>query len=301
MSKLTVVVDDGTPTFLTVSMSGQVVALKEETREPIALVASRGPAGRDGNDGADSTVPGPPGDKGDKGDPGAPGQGVPAGGSAGQVLAKSSGADYATAWINPPTPTTPGAPTYVASVSGTGAPVWAHPAAVAAGDLAFIFVSQNAGDTVTAPSGWTQLGKWNNTEYYGHQTVAFMRTVATAGASQTFTITGTQTAWSVMYVRGANVVASVAPGTANRANTQTVPGAIHLGRTASIHVLFGTNLNGNAIPAFGAPFNEVESHINAGSATWKNRVGFTSTTNTGVSLALSDFDSNTALITLIAL
>lgn len=43
--------------------------------------------------------PGPPGPQGPKGDPGA---GVPAGGSAGQVLAKASAADNDTHWADPP-------------------------------------------------------------------------------------------------------------------------------------------------------------------------------------------------------
>lgn len=41
--------------------------------------------------------------KGEDGQDGAPGVGVPAGGSAGQVLAKSSGSDYATEWVTPST------------------------------------------------------------------------------------------------------------------------------------------------------------------------------------------------------
>lgn len=49
----------------------------------------QGPAGADGKDGT-------PGEKGE------PGEGVPAGGTAGQVLAKASGADYDTEWVDPP-------------------------------------------------------------------------------------------------------------------------------------------------------------------------------------------------------
>lgn len=45
--------------------------------------------------------PGNPGPKGDPGEPGAPGQGVPAGGTAGQVLTKKSGTDYDTEWKDP--------------------------------------------------------------------------------------------------------------------------------------------------------------------------------------------------------
>ena len=86
---------------------------------------TQGPAGTQGPQGlpgADSTVPGPQGPKGDtgatgsqgpqgatgtqgpKGDPGTPGAegpagpGVPAGGTTGQVLAKTTNADYATGW-----------------------------------------------------------------------------------------------------------------------------------------------------------------------------------------------------------
>lgn len=63
---------------------------------------------------AASAFVGPKGDKGDHGDPGvagsdgadgadgAPGVGVPSGGSAGQILAKASGDDFDTEWVEPP-------------------------------------------------------------------------------------------------------------------------------------------------------------------------------------------------------
>ena len=60
------------------------------------LLSLKGKDGKDGRDGTDGT-PGTPGARG------ADGQGVPAGGSAGQVLAKKSGSNYDTEWINPPT------------------------------------------------------------------------------------------------------------------------------------------------------------------------------------------------------
>lgn len=47
---------------------------------------------------------GPTGAAGAPGSPGATGAGVPTGGSTGQVLAKTSGADYATAWTTAATP-----------------------------------------------------------------------------------------------------------------------------------------------------------------------------------------------------
>lgn len=74
-----------------------------------------GPKGDTGDTGAASTVPGPQGPKGDTGDTGpagadgvdgadgANGQGVPTGGTTGQILAKSSATNYATQWIDAPT------------------------------------------------------------------------------------------------------------------------------------------------------------------------------------------------------
>lgn len=50
----------------------------------------------------DQGDPGAPGLPGDQGEPGPPGPGLPAGGAAGQIPAKTSGADYAVAWVDPP-------------------------------------------------------------------------------------------------------------------------------------------------------------------------------------------------------
>lgn len=78
--------------------------------------------GRDGADGKDGQTPhigangnwwigdtdtgisasGPTGGTGPKGDPGKDGIGIPAGGAAGQVLAKKTAADYDTQWVDPP-------------------------------------------------------------------------------------------------------------------------------------------------------------------------------------------------------
>ena len=58
--------------------------------------------GEQGPPGADSTVPGPTGPQGPAGATGAQGpagQGVPAGGTTGQVLAKKTGADFDTEWV----------------------------------------------------------------------------------------------------------------------------------------------------------------------------------------------------------
>ncbi len=77
-----------------------------------AVTALKGDKGDEGD-------PGPAGPKGDTGSVGPAGSvgaagaqgvkgdsgpGVPTGGSTGQVLAKTSGADLATGWVSPPTP-----------------------------------------------------------------------------------------------------------------------------------------------------------------------------------------------------
>lgn len=60
-----------------------------------------GPAGAAGTNGVDGAQ-GPAGPVGANGAPGAAGQGVPVGGTAGQVLSKIDSTDFNTAWINPP-------------------------------------------------------------------------------------------------------------------------------------------------------------------------------------------------------
>jgi hypothetical protein len=64
-----------------------------------------GTAGPKGDTGATSTVAGPQGPKGDTGTAGANGQGVPTGGTAGQILSKVDATAYNTAWIAAPAAT----------------------------------------------------------------------------------------------------------------------------------------------------------------------------------------------------
>ena len=64
------------------------------------LKGAPGAPGAPGATGAPG-APGDPGPKGDPGDPGPAGHGVPAGGTAGQVLTKKSGTDYDTEWKDP--------------------------------------------------------------------------------------------------------------------------------------------------------------------------------------------------------
>ena len=63
---------------------------------PQGVQGLQGPKGDTGETGAQ----GPQGETGETGPQGEPGVGVPAGGSAGQVLAKASGTDYDTEWVN---------------------------------------------------------------------------------------------------------------------------------------------------------------------------------------------------------
>lgn len=58
-----------------------------------------GPKGDKGDPGPQGD-PGPPGQDGAPGPKGDPGEGVPAGGATGQVLAKASGTDFDTEWVN---------------------------------------------------------------------------------------------------------------------------------------------------------------------------------------------------------
>lgn len=69
-----------------------------------SLVGPKGTRGPAGADGADSTVPGPAGADGADGPAGADGadgEGVPTGGTAGQILSKTTETDYDTQWTDP--------------------------------------------------------------------------------------------------------------------------------------------------------------------------------------------------------
>lgn len=92
-----------------------------------------GPQGLQGDPGpkGDTGLQGPQGLKGDKGDTGAPGAkgdtgaagvGVPAGGTAGQVLTKTSGADYAADWATPAAGGGGSGPTKLAEYTYNGNP-----------------------------------------------------------------------------------------------------------------------------------------------------------------------------------
>ena len=67
----------------------------------VPVPGPEGPPGPQGEPGPPGPE-GPPGKDGANGADGSPGPGVPAGGAAGQVLSKVDGADYNTAWIDPP-------------------------------------------------------------------------------------------------------------------------------------------------------------------------------------------------------
>ena len=70
------------------------------TPGPAGQQGIQGPAGPAGANGLDGAT-GPMGPQGPAGTPGANGQGVPTGGTTGQVLAKVNGTDYNTQWVTP--------------------------------------------------------------------------------------------------------------------------------------------------------------------------------------------------------
>lgn len=77
----------------------------EGVRGADGVAGADGPAGADGADGA-AGADGLDGAAGAEGPQGPAGPGVAVGGSTGQVLAKSSGTDYATTWVDPQEPVT---------------------------------------------------------------------------------------------------------------------------------------------------------------------------------------------------
>jgi hypothetical protein len=80
---------------------------------PKGDTGATGPAGSTGSTGAQGPIgpTGPQGVKGDTGATGAAGPGVAAGGTTGQILAKTSATNYATNWVDPPTGGGGGPPT----------------------------------------------------------------------------------------------------------------------------------------------------------------------------------------------
>lgn len=133
-----------------------------------SLVGPTGPAGADGADGADGATgaTGPQGDPGPTGATGAAGAGVPVGGTTGQILAKASGADRDTTWIDPPS-------------GGGGGGTWSHPTGNP------VTLANGAEVTVTHPS------------VSAHEVaVSIFEEVATAGVVYPNTYASVSNAWA---------------------------------------------------------------------------------------------------------
>src|SRR5215475_8609528 len=106
-------VDNGTYAAVAVtwlsSGTGAAFTNNESIYLGVIAVGQTGPVGPQGP--AGPTGPqGPTGATGAQGAQGPAGPGVPTGGTVGQQLAKTSGADYATAWVTPPTSLSPSGP-----------------------------------------------------------------------------------------------------------------------------------------------------------------------------------------------
>ena len=91
---------DGISPSVTIEQTddGAVITIVDATGSTTATLKN-GEPGRDGIDGKDGE-PGKDGEQGPMGPQGETGEGVPAGGSAGQVLAKKSDTDYDTEWVD---------------------------------------------------------------------------------------------------------------------------------------------------------------------------------------------------------
>ena len=130
-----------------------------------AEIGATGPAGPAGAKGEDGQT-GEKGDPGVDGNDGAAGQGVPTGGSAGQILSKLTAVDYATGWINPPSGGGSSTVTYLhlgtpnidGSTTGlktTAAATLSLPNAGTLYDLAILFDDNTSLPGITIPTGVT--------------------------------------------------------------------------------------------------------------------------------------------------
>ena len=169
----TATVDDGTgvPSVSTTkTVSGSDITfgfdfhnLKGERgpQGPAGATGATGPAGPSGATGATGPQ-GPEGPKGDtgatgpagpKGEPGPKGDGVPAGGTAGQVLVKKSGIDYDTEWKDP----TGGGASGIISFGGKSDSYWYEP-------------HLNESDTYVSEDFSMNINKSTSVEYYNNDT-----------------------------------------------------------------------------------------------------------------------------------
>ena len=78
-------------------MSHEIVDVVEQPVRVVEVVRATGPEGPEGERGP----AGPDGEPGPPGGPGPAGEGVPVGGSPGQVLTKATATDFDTAWVDP--------------------------------------------------------------------------------------------------------------------------------------------------------------------------------------------------------
>lgn len=203
---------------------------------PQGVKGDTGAQGPTGPTGAASTVPGPPGATGSQGPQGPtgatgpPGLGVPAGGTTGQVLNKTSNADYATAWANPPSATLGG------DLTGTvdnGHVVLAQGSAIGARDSGNTVRNWITLDGGTVTKFWSAGGA-----HYLWADQAGTGTIATLDMSGNFNLVKTGGA---LYFAGDTVISRVGAGTLRiNGNLQLTGNSMDL-QAQSISLLQGGN------------------------------------------------------------
>lgn len=144
------------------------------------------PPGPEGPPGPQGT----PGTAGATGPQGSPGQGVPTGGTAGQLLSKVNATDYNTQWTNA------AAGTVTSVAAGTGLTASPSPI-VGAGTMSLsvpVSIANGGTNAITAPAALTSLGAYAASNPSGYQTAAQVTTALAPYAplaSPTFTGTPT--------------------------------------------------------------------------------------------------------------
>jgi len=170
-----------------------------------------------------------------------------------------------------------GSASFLASVHGNGAanPSWTVPVGVQVDDLALMFHSRDTGTDFVPAAGWSVIGRFTNTAYYGHGMTVAAKVVTsgeTAGNTITHTAVSAQRCWSAIYLRDVKGLYFSPHAAARNANWNLDSGGGAVGGL-SVALVFGT-AQGNTGPigAFGVDY-EVSESYNVSGYTWAHRIG----------------------------